>query len=232
MKKFLVLVGMLLVTNVANAKFEHYASVKLGIGDLTMYTHGHHELGDDLVDIFEEETGLPGFKYSDMGWLWDGSAAIGFDWSPGKMYVKKNPYDWFHLRLEGEFGYNNYRGNGKLRQNYEVRDKTKVKYDHFFALVNGYADFRIDDFVPYFGVGIGYSTGKKELQIRGVDVIGGKASNNINDDGLIYALHLGLGYKCSDITTLDFGVKKVYAPAEDNGMDVFDTVRLGARFRI
>ncbi|MBO4480859.1 MAG: outer membrane beta-barrel protein [Alphaproteobacteria bacterium] len=229
MKKFLVLICLVLVTNVANARTEYYTSVKVGAGDTTIYVNDDDKLGDYLIKVSEENTGLNGYKYSDFGLLWEISAAVGLDWAPGKMYVKKNPYDWFHLRLETEFGYNNYRENGKLRYDYTITDRIKVKYDHFFALLNGYADFRIDNIVPYVGLGVGYGFGKEEIKVTNEH---GRYSDSVDDSGVIYAVHLGVGYKYSDITTLDFGVRRVYAPTEDDGMDVFDTVRLGARFRM
>ena len=156
MKKIFCCLVMILVTSVANAQTEYYTSLKVGMGDTTIYVNGDDKLGNSLEE-------LTGYRYSDTGLLWEVSASLGFDWSPGKMYVTKNPHDWFHLRLEGEFGYNNYRENGKLRNNYTVADRIRVKYDNFFVLANGYADFRIDRFVPYFGLGIGYSFGNEEI---------------------------------------------------------------------
>ena len=227
MKKFLLLVGMICVTRVANAQTEYYVSAKLGAGDTTIYVNDDDKFGDYLVDTFEEIDG-DGFKYNDSGFLWEMSAAVGLDWAPGKMYVKKNPYDWFHLRLEAELGYNNYHETGKVRQNYTLKDRVKLTEYHFFALANGYADFRIDNVVPYIGLGIGYSFGNEEVKISGAH----EFSNAVDDDGVIYALHAGVGYKYSDITTLDLGFRRVYAPAEDGGRYIFDTLRLGARFRI
>lgn len=227
MKKFLLLVGMICVTRVANAQTEYYVSAKLGAGDTTIYVNDDDKIGEALV----KQLGS-GYKYNDSGFLWEGSVAVGLDWAPGKMYVKKNPYDWFHLRLEAEFSYNNYHESGKLRQNYVLKDEVKLKYYQFFALASGYADFKIDDVVPYVGLGIGYSFGNGEIRISGDDVLDNKASNAIDDDGVIYALHAGVGYKYSDITTLDLGFRRVYAPAEDGGRYIFDTLRLGARFRI
>ncbi|MBO7509127.1 MAG: porin family protein [Alphaproteobacteria bacterium] len=229
MKKILVLATAILVTNAANARTECYVSAKLGAGDTTTYVDHNDTLGDALVKMSEEETGNDGYRYSDSGLLWEASVAAGLDWSPGKMYVKKNPYDWFHLRLEAEFGYNNYRETGKLRYDYTITDKIKIEYDRFFMLVNGYADFRIDDVVPYVGLGMGYGLGKEEIRITNEH---GRFSDYLDDDGLIYALHAGVGYRYSDITTLDLGFRRVYAPAEDGGRYIFDTLRLGARFRI
>lgn len=226
MKKILVLAAMVLITNVANAQTEYYVSAKLGGGDTTIYADGDTKVGDYLVDTFNALDGAH-YRYSNSGFLWEGSVAVGLDWSPGKMYVKKNPYDWFHLRLEAEAGYNNYREDGKLKENYVVKHDVEIKYDHFFLLANGYADFKIDSVVPYVGLGIGYSFGKEEVTIKDIDY-----SDSIDDDGVIYALHAGVGYKYSDITTLDLGYRRVYAPTEGDGLNVFSTIRLGARFRI
>ncbi len=227
MKKFLLLFGMICVTGVANAQTEYYVSAKLGAGDTTIYVNDDDKIGDALVDAYNKHDG-DGYKYNNSGLLWEASAAVGLDWVPGKMYVKKNPYDWFHLRLEAELGYNNYREKGKLRQNYVLKHEVELKEDHFFALLNGYADFRIDSVIPYIGLGIGYSLGNEEVQVSEPDGY----SNAVDDDGVIYAVHAGVGYKYSDITTLDLGFRRVYAPAEDGGRYIFDTLRLGARFRI
>ncbi len=227
MKKILVLATVIVTAGAANAQTGYYVSAKLGAGDTTTYVDHNDKLGDVLA----ENCGI-GCKYGDSGLLWEASVAAGLDWTPGEMYVEKNQYDWFHLRLEAEFGYNNYREDGKLRQNYVVTDKIKLKYDRFFMLVNGYADFRIADVVPYVGLGMGYSVGKEEIKMKGAHVESGKASNHIDDDGIIYAVHFGVGYKYSDITTLDLGARRIYAPAEDGGRYILDTIRLGARFRI
>ena len=224
MKKFLLLTGMILVTNIANAETEFYTSVKMGIGGTTIYVNNDDELGDYLV----KDSG-PGYRYSDTGLLWEMSAAVGIDWSPRKMYVKQDPNEWFHLRLEGEFGYNNYHKNGKLMYDYAVTDNIEIKSNNFFALVNGYTDFKIDSIVPYLGLGIGYSFGNEETKLINSH---GTFSDSVDADGIIYALHLGVGYKYSDITTFDLGGRRVYAPAEDSGKVIFDTVRLGVRFRI
>lgn len=220
MKKILLLISMVLITNIANAQTEFYTSVKVGAGDTTIYVDDDTKLGDYL----EEQSGS-GYKYSDSGLLWGISAAVGLDWSPTKMYIKQSPYDWFHLRLEGEFGYNNYREDGKLRYDYMITDEIKEKYDQFLILANGYADFKIDNVIPYVGMGIGYGLSKEEMKIN-------ESSDSVDDSGVVYALHLGIGYKYSDITTLDFGVRRVYAPTEDDGRYIFDMIRLGARFRI
>ena len=79
--------------------------------------------------------------------------------------------------------------------------------------------------IPYIGFGLGYSFGKYETTING-------DSESVNDNGILYAMHLGLAYKFSDITTFDLGGRRVYAPAEDDGKYVFDSIRLGLRFRI
>ncbi len=227
MKKILVPAAAVLIVNVASAQTEYYVSAKLGGGDTIIYAHGDTKVGDELVDAFDQEYGVP-HKYSNSGLLWEASGAVGLDWSPSNMYVKKNPYDWFHLRLEAEFGYNNYREDGKLKQNNIVQHDVEIKYDHFFMLANGYADFKIDSVVPYVGLGIGYSFGKEELTIRNL----AEYNESIDDDGILYALHAGVGYKYSDITIVDLGYKRVYAPKEGDGLDVFSTIRLGVRFRI
>ena len=224
MKKIFLLTGMILATNVANAQTEFYTSVKMGFGGTTIYVDGGDKLGDYLV----KESG-PGYKYSDTGLLWEASTALGIDWSPRKMYVKQGSNEWFHLRLEGEFGYNNYRKNGELTYNYVITDNIKIKSNNFFALINGYTDFRIDNIIPYLGLGIGYSFGNEKIKLSNE---GGSFSDSVDADGIIYALHLGVGYKYSDITTFDLGGRRVYAPAKDDGMVVFDTVRFGVRFRI
>ena len=224
MKKILLLISVILVTNAANARTEYYASAKFGVGDTTIYVNDDDKLGEYLVDVSGD-----GYKYSESDLLWELSGAVGLDWSPDPMYVTKSPYEWFHLRLEAEFGYNNYREDGKLRYDYTVTDKTEIKFDHFFALVNGYADFRIYKVVPYVGLGIGYGFGKSEMKIK--NEFGG-FSDSVDDNGILYALHAGIGYKYSDITTLDLGYRRVYAPTEDDGMNIFSTIRLGARFRI
>lgn len=227
--KFLLFTGMVLITNVANAQTEYYTSVKVGAGDTTIYVNNDDKFGDYLVKVSEENSGNKGYTYDDNGLLWELSAAVGIDWSPNELYVKQNPYSWFHLRLEGEFGYNNYRESGKLRYNYTVTDEIKIKYDHLFAIANGYADFRIDKVVPYIGLGVGYSFGNEELKLNNNF---GESGDSADDSGFIYALYLGVGYKYSDITTFDLGVRRVYAPAKHDGLDIFDTIRLGTRFRI
>ena len=229
MKKIILLTGIVLVTGVANAQTEYYTSVKMGMGNTTIYVNDDDKFGDWLVKISEESAGHGGYRYGDSSFLWELSAAVGLDWSPNKMYVEKNPYDWFHLRLEGEFGYNNYRENGKLKYDYTITDTIKLKYDYFFALANGYADFRIYNIVPYLGLGIGYCFGKEEVKLHnGL----GDFTDSLDNDGIIYALHLGVGYKYSDITTFDLGARRVYAPQEDDGKAIFDTIRFGVRFRI
>lgn len=224
MKKFLLFVCAIFVTGAANAQFEYYASIKVGMGDATIYQ------GDDKFGDYIAKSAGPGYKYDSSGLLWGISPAVGFDWSPNSMYVSQNPYAWFHLRLEGEFGYNNYHEDGKLRYDYQITDKIDVKFDHFFMLANGYADFRINKIVPYVGLGIGYSFGNEEITVR--NDVNGESSDSVSDSGLIYALHLGVGYKYSDITTFELGYRRVYAPAEDDGLTVFGSIRLGARFRL
>jgi len=228
MKKFLLLSGLVLFTNVANAQTEYYASLKLGVGDTTIYVNDD-KFGDYLVKSSEESRGVYGYNYSDSGLLYELSAAVGIDWSPGQMYVELSSYDWLHLRLEGEFGYNNYHEDGKLRYDYTVTDIIEIKDEYVFVLANGYVDFRINNIVPYLGFGIGYGFGNEEVKLSNEF---GDFSDSVDNNGFIYALHLGVGYKYSDITTLDFGLRRVYAPSEDDGMNVFDTIRFGARLRI
>lgn len=215
MKKILLLVSMIFITNVADARMEYYASIKAGAGDTTIYVDGSKQMGDYLV---KELHGNNGFKYDDSGWLWEISPAIGIDWA-------MNLYGWFHLRLEGELGYNHYREEGKIKKGYAITDRVEAKLDQIFLLTNGYADFRIDKFVPYVGLGLGYGFGRDEVTVN-------DGSISADDSGIIYALHLGVGYKYSDITTFDLGLRRVYVPTEDDGKYVFDTIRLGARFRI
>lgn len=220
MKKFFCLViGTIFITNAANAKSEYYASVKTGVGDTAIYKDDM-KLGDYWVKDFND-----GSRYDASGLLWGISAAVGIDWSPNSMYVTQNPYSWFHLRLEGEFGYNNYRQDGKIRRGYEITNTVKIKFNDFFLLANGYADFRIDRVVPYIGLGLGYSFGNQEWTADG-DVY------PLHDNGLLYALYAGVGYQYSDITTFELGYSRIYAPAEDDGLYVLGSVRLGARFRI
>lgn len=220
MKKFFcLLIGTILITNAANAKSEYYASVKTGVGDTAIY-QDDMKLGDYLVKDFND-----GSRYDASGLLWGISAAVGIDWSPNSMYVTQNPYSWFHLRLEGEFGYNNYHQDGKIRLGHEITNTVKIKFNDFFLLANGYADFRIDRVVPYIGLGLGYSFGNQEWTVDG-DVY------PLHDNGLLYALYAGVGYQYSDITTFELGYSRIYAPAEDDGLYVLGSVRLGARFRI
>lgn len=224
MKKILLLLGMVFVTNVANAYTEYYAAAKLGAGDTTIYVDNDIKLGDWLV-----ETSGAGYSFDASGLLWETSAALGIDWSPNNMYVTPSHYSWFHLRLEGELGYNNYRESGKLKYDYTVTDKTDIKFDNFFLLANGYADFRIHKVMPYVGLGVGYSFGKEEITLSNAT---GEYNSSVDDNGVVYGFHLGIGFKYSDATTLDLGYRRLYAPAEDDGLNVFSTVRLGARFRI
>lgn len=224
MKKFLLLTVMALITGAANAQTEYYAAVRGAVGDTTIYVDGDTKLGDYLVS----ESG-DGYKYDASGILWGISSAVGIDWSPNSMYVNQNPYGWFHLRLEGELGYNNYSESGKLKYDYTVTDKVKVKFNQISFLANGYADFRIHKIVPYVGLGVGYSFGKAELTLSNEY---GEFNNSVNDNGILYGFYLGVGYKYSDITTFDLEYKRFYAPTEEDGKYVFDSVRLGARFRI
>lgn len=226
MKKILVLAAVVLITDVANAQTEYYMSPKLGGGNVTMYAQGDTKATDLLVQTFNELDGAQ-YKYSNSSMLWNASVALGVDWSLTRMYVKKNPYDWFHVRLEGEFGYNNYREEGKLKDNYIIKHNLDMKIENFFILANGYADFQIDSFVPYIGLGLGYSFEKQELSVQDINY-----NDYVDDSGMIYALHAGAGYKYSDITTFDFGYRRVYSPTEGDGLNVFSSVRFGARFRI
>ncbi len=234
MKKFLILASIVFVTSVANAKTEYYTSVKLGAGDTTIYVDDNTKLGDYFVKISEENRGVSGYKYDDSGLLLEMSAAVGIDWATNGMYgtPRGKPYGRlyrFHFRLEGEFGYNYYGENGKIKQNYTITDEIDIKFNQIFLMANGYVDFRIDKVVPYVGLGLGYVFGKDEITIRNEY---GEAYNSVNDNGLMYALYAGLGYKYSDITTLDLGYKRAYAPTDGGGEYVFQSVRLGARFRI
>jgi opacity protein-like surface antigen len=223
MKKIVLLTSVVCITNAANAYTEYYVSAKADFGDTTIYADDDTKIGDYLA-----QTLGTGYKYDASGFLWGISPAVGLDWSPNSMYVAQNPYAWFHLRLEGEFGYNNYREDGKLRYDYEITDEIEIKLDHFFMMANGYADFRINKVVPYFGLGIGYSFGKEGWTLSGNH----EGSDSASDNGFLYGLYAGVGYKFSDITTFDLGYRRIYAPAEDDGMYVFSGVRLGARFRI
>ena len=217
MKKILLLISMILITNVADARMEYYASIKAGAGDTTIYVDGDKKIGDYLVKELEIYRG-PGLQYDDSGLLWEISPAIGIDWA-------MNLYGWFHLRLEGELGYNHYREDGTVKKDYAITDRVKVKSDQIFLLANGYADFRIDKVIPYVGLGLGYGFGRDGITVDNLH-------ESTNDSGIIYALHLGVGYKYSDITTFDLGLRRVYVPVEDDGQYDFDTIRLGARFRI
>ncbi|MBP5795026.1 MAG: hypothetical protein J6W41_03335 [Alphaproteobacteria bacterium] len=229
MKKFIVIAGLVFITNVANAKLESYASVKMGIGDTTIYVDGDKTIGDWFIEISESNTGMSGFEYGDSGFLWELSPAIGIDWTPDNKYGMRNQYHWFHLRGEIEAGYNHYRENGKLTYNYAITDIATINFNQVFVLANGYADFKIEQFAPYIGFGIGYSFGTSDITIANAY---GEFNDSVNDNGVIYALNLGLGVKYSDITTFDFGVRRVYVPTDDSGKYIFDTVRVGARFRI
>ena len=226
MKKILGLTAMALISGVANASTEYYVSAKLGVGDTIIYADGDTRVDDYLVKTFNELDGAS-YKYSSSGLLWDASFAVGVDWSLATMYVKKSQYDWFHVRLEGEVGYNNYREQGKLKDNYVVKHDLEIRYDNLFILANGYADFRINRIVPYLGLGLGYGFDNEELTVKDINF-----SNSVDDGGIIYALHAGVGYKYSDVTTLDLGYRRVYAPTDGDGLDVFSAIRFGIRFRI
>ena len=230
MKKILLLTSMILVTNIANAQIEYYASVKMDVGNADIYVDSDTKIGDSVSQSINEHVGA-GHTYDGSGFLWGLSTAVGLDWSPNSMYVNQSPYSWFHLRLEGEVGYNSYSEDGNIRYNYAVTDDVNVEFNHFFLLANGYADFRINRVIPYVGFGLGYSFGKEELTVTG-DYFDGGFSDSASDNGMLYALYLGVGYKYSDITTFELGARRVYAPAEDDGMYIYDSVRLGARFRI
>lgn len=229
MKRILLLLSIIFITNTANAKIEHYASVKMGLGRTTIYVDGNDTFGDYFVKVYEQEMGINGLTYESSGMLWELSPALGVDWTPGNTYGAPSSYDWFHLRLEGELGYNHYTENGKFKYNYMVMEKSALNINQIFLLANGYADFRIDKFVPYVGLGLGYSFGKEEATLT---ANGEEVNDSTNDNGIIYALHLGVGYKYSDITTIDFGCRRVYIPTQDDGQYIFDTIRLGTRFRI
>ena len=222
MKKVILLTSVIAMTSVANAQTEYYFSTKMGIGDTDIYVDNDTKFSDYLVREVEKETGLTGFEYDASGLLWELSPALGIDWTI-------NDSGWFHIRLEGELGYNHYYEDGKFKYNSMVTSKEKIEFNDIFFLVNGYADFRIDKFVPYIGLGLGHGWGKKEMTINN-----GLAEFNTsdNDHGALVALHLGVAYKYSDITTFDFGIRSVDAPTEDDGSYIYTTARLGASFRI
>lgn len=222
MKKIILLTSMIAMTSVANAQTEYYFSTKMGIGDTDIYVDNDTKFSDYIIKAAERNTGLTGFEYDASGLLWELSPAVGIDWTI-------NNSGWFHIRLEGEMGYNHYYEDGKLKYNNMVSDKIKVEFNDIFFLVNGYADFRINKIVPYVGLGLGYGWGKKEMTVNnGL----GEFNNSDNDRGGLIALHLGVAYKYSDITTFDFGIRAVDAPVENDGSYIYTTARLGARFRI
>ena len=222
MKKIILLTSMITMTSVANAQTEYYFSTKMGIGDTDIYVDNNTKFSDYIIKTAERNTGLTGFEYDASGLLWELSPAVGIDWTI-------NNSGWFHIRLEGEMGYNHYYEDGKLKYNNMVSDKIKVEFNDIFFLVNGYADFRINKIVPYVGLGLGYGWGKKEMTVNnGL----GEFNNSDNDRGGLIALHLGVAYKYSDITTFDFGIRAVDAPVENDGSYIYTTARLGARFRI
>jgi len=219
MKKILLLTGMIFITDAALARSVHtpiYVSIKAGLGDTTIYVDNDTKLGDFLV----EDSGNN--KYDASGLLTEFSTAFGVD-------ATMNSGGWFHLRLEGELGYNYYYENGNIKDYYTVTNEIKVKLNQFSVLVNGYADFRIDNVTPYIGIGLGYGFGKNEITVSNTL---GEFRESATDNGILYALHLGMAYRFSDVTTLDLGARRVYAPAEDDGQYVFDSIRLGLRFRI
>lgn len=222
MKKIILLTSIITMTSVANAQTEYYFSTKMGIGDTDIYVDNDTKFSDYIIKTAERNTGLTGFEYDASGLLWELSPAVGIDWTI-------NNSGWFHIRLEGEIGYNHYYEDGKLKYNNMVSDKIKVEFNDIFFLVNGYADFRINKIVPYVGLGLGYGWGKKEMTVNnGL----GEFNNSDNDSGGLIALHLGVAYKYSDITTFDFGIRAVDAPVENDGSYIYTTARLGARFRI
>lgn len=229
MKKILVIAGLIFTSGAANAKVESYASIKTGFGGATLYVDGDTELGDWLVELSNANTGTDGYKYGSTGLLWELTGALGVDWTPGNAYDIRNQNQWFHIRAEAEFGYNHYRQDGKLKYDYTVSDTVTINFNQMFLLANGYADFRIDKIAPYVGLGVGYTFGTNEISLRNAY---GEFNDSANENGVIYALHLGMGYKYSDITTFDFGARRVYIPTTDDGKYVFDSVRIGARYRI
>ena len=218
MKKILLFASMMAVASVANAQTEYYVSGKAGLGDTTIYVDHDDTFDDFLIQYAEINTGMRGFDYDASGLLWELSPAIGIDWTI-------NEAGWFHVRLEGELGYNNYSENGKLKYNSVITDKVKIDFKQGVFLVNGYADFRIDKLVPYVGLGFGHGWGKQEITINNYN-------DSVNDHGRLWALHAGVAYKYSDVATFDLGIRKVYMPVEDDGSYVFTTIRLGTRFRI
>lgn len=222
MKKILLLTSLITITSAANAQTEYYFSTKLGLGDTTINIDEDTDFEDYIIKSVERNTGLTGFEYDASGLLWELSPAVGVDWTI-------NDSGWFHIRLEGELGYNHYYEEGKLKYDSMVSDKIKFEFNDIFFLVNAYADFRINKIVPYVGLGLGYGWGKKEMTVNnGL----GEFNSSDNDRGGLGALHLGVAYKYSDITTFDFGIRTVSAPTEDDGSYVYTTARLGARFRI
>ena len=214
MKKIILLTSMIFITGIAKAQPEHhaYASLKMGIGSTTIYIDKDTKFGDYLVAISGNNS------YDPSGLLLEFSPAMGVD-------VTMNSQGWFHLRVEAEMGYDLYSENGDIKDNYTVTNKIKVKLNQFFWLMNGYADFKIGNIIPYVGFGAGYSFGKNKTTIN-------DESESVNDNGIIYALYAGIGYRFSDITTFDFGYRRVNAPAEYDGSYIFNSIRLGARFRI
>ena len=58
MKKILLFLCMVFITNTANARVEYYASAKFGLGDTTIYLDGDTNLGDWLVQESEHKLDL------------------------------------------------------------------------------------------------------------------------------------------------------------------------------
>ena len=222
MKKILLLTSLIAITSAANAQTEYYFSTKLGLGDTTINIDDDTDFEEYVIKLAERNSGLTGFEYDASGLLWELSPAVGIDWTI-------NNSGWFHIRLEGELGYNHYYENGKLKYNNMVSDKIKVEFNDVFFLVNGYADFRINKIVPYVGLGLGHGWTRDEITVSSAL---GEFNEHVNDHGVLVALHLGVAYKYSDITTFDFGIRTVDAPVEDDGSYIYTSARLGARFRI
>ncbi len=218
MKKILLLATIIGLTNTANAQTEYYTSVKAGLGSTAMYVNNDTEFGDALAQSWEDAYGLTGFEYKSGGILWEISPSVGIDWT-------LNNSGWLHARLEGELGYNRYHETGKVKRNMEIFSETEINFDDIFLLINGYMDFKIDNAIPYIGIGIGHDWETVEITVDNLN-------ESINDDGSIFALHLGMAYKYSYKTTFDFGVRRVYIPVENDESYVFTTARVGVRFRI
>ena len=50
-----------LVAGVANAQTEYYTSIKMGMGDTTIYVNNDDKFGDYLVKLSESNTGHGGY---------------------------------------------------------------------------------------------------------------------------------------------------------------------------